>query len=58
MKQGFSRAKEGSWPAKIYQFNYEATKDAIANAMQNKPSAQDMIAKKDTAAHPFKGFDA
>ena len=44
--------------AKIYQYNYEATKDAIANAMQAKPSAQEMIDKKDTAAHPFKGFDA
>lgn len=44
--------------AKIYQYNYEATKDAIASAMQGKPSAQDMISKKDTAAHPFKGFDA
>lgn len=44
--------------AKIYQYNYEATKDAIANAMQGKPSAQEMIAKKDTAAHPFKGFES
>ncbi len=44
--------------AKIYQYNYEATKDAIASAMHGKPSAQDMIAKKDQAAHPFKGFDA
>ncbi|MEZ6076224.1 MAG: formaldehyde-activating enzyme [Pirellulaceae bacterium] len=32
--------------AKIYQYNYEATKAAIANAMQGKPTAQDMIAKK------------
>lgn len=44
--------------AKIYQYNYEATKDAIANAMQSKPSAQEMIDKKDSAAHPFKGFDS
>ncbi|GIW99380.1 MAG: formaldehyde-activating enzyme [Pirellulaceae bacterium] len=44
--------------AKIYQYNYEATKEAIANAMQGKPTADEMIAKKDTAAHPFKGFDA
>lgn len=42
--------------AKIYEYNYEATKDAIANAMQSKPSASEMVAKKDTAAHPFKGF--
>lgn len=44
--------------AKIYQYNYEATKLAIANAMQSKPSVKDVTAKKDTAAHPFKGFDA
>lgn len=44
--------------AKIYQYNYEATKDAIASAMQGKPSAQEMVSKKDSAAHPFKGFDA
>ena len=41
---------------KIYQYNYEATKMAIANAMQGKPTADEMLAQKDTAAHPFKGF--
>ena len=41
---------------KIYNYNYQATKDAIANAMQSKPSADEMIAKKDSASHPFKGF--
>lgn len=41
---------------KIYQYNYEATKMAIANAMQGKPTVDEMLAKKDTAAHPFKGF--
>ena len=41
---------------KIYNFNYEATKQAIAAAMQSKPSADEMIAKKDSAAHPFRGF--
>ena len=41
---------------KIYNYNLKATKDAIANAMKGKPSAAEMIAKKDTAAHPFKGF--
>lgn len=43
---------------KIYQYNYDATVEAIACAMKSLPSAQEMIAKKDTAAHPFKGFDA
>ena len=41
---------------KIYEYNYQATKDAIANAMGNKPSAQEMIAGKDKAEHPFRGF--
>ena len=41
---------------KIYDYNYEATKMAISNAMTGKPSADEMIAGKDDAAHPFKGF--
>ena len=41
---------------KIYEYNYNATKMAIANAMSNSPSADEMIAKKEDAAHPFRGF--
>jgi len=41
---------------KIYDYNYEATKMAIANAMGGKPSADEAIAQKD-ADHPFKGFE-
>lgn len=41
---------------KIYQYNYDATKQAIVNAMGNKPSADEMIAGKDSAKHPFRGF--
>ncbi len=41
---------------KIYEYNYEATKMAIANAMSGKPTAAEMIAAKDTAKHPFQGF--
>jgi 5,6,7,8-tetrahydromethanopterin hydro-lyase len=41
---------------KIYQYNYEATKNAIANAMKGAPSVDQMIAAKDAASHPFKGF--
>ena len=41
---------------KIYDFNYQATKDAIASAMANKPSVDEMIKGKDAAAHPFRGF--
>ena len=41
---------------KIYDYNYEATKMAIANAMGSKPSADEMLAGKEEAAHPFRGF--
>ncbi|TWT55135.1 Formaldehyde-activating enzyme [Rubripirellula amarantea] len=41
---------------KIYKYNYEATLESLKSAMGNKPSADDMLAKKDSAAHPFKGF--
>lgn len=41
---------------KIYNYNYSATKMAISNAMKGVPSADEMIAQKDAAAHPFKGF--
>lgn len=41
---------------KIYDYNYAATKQSIANAMGQKPSIDEVVAKKDTASHPFKGF--
>jgi len=41
---------------KIYEFNYAATVDAISSAMKGLPTAQQMLDKKDTAAHPFRGF--
>ena len=41
---------------KLYDFNYEATKMAIANAMNGSPSADEMIAGKEEAVHPFRGF--
>ncbi|MBI3467657.1 MAG: formaldehyde-activating enzyme [Planctomycetes bacterium] len=41
---------------KIYDYNYQATKDAIAAAMKGKPSADEMLAGKDKAKHPFQGF--
>ena len=40
---------------KILDYNYEATKLAIARAMKGEPSASEMLAKKDTAKHPFAG---
>ncbi len=41
--------------AKIREYNYEATKLSIARAMNNEPSADEMIAKKGTAKHPYSG---
>ena len=41
---------------KIYNYNYEATKQSLINAMGNTPSADEMLEKKDSSAHPFKGF--
>jgi len=41
---------------KIYQYNYEATKQSIINAMAGRPTADEMVAGKDKAEHPFKGF--
>ena len=41
---------------KIYEFNYEATKMAVQNAMAGKPTADEMLAGKEEAAHPFRGF--
>ncbi len=41
---------------KIYDYNYEATKMAIKSAMECKPSVDEMLAGKDEAAHPFRGF--
>jgi 5,6,7,8-tetrahydromethanopterin hydro-lyase len=41
---------------KIYDFNYEATKQSIAAAMKGQPSVKEMLAGKDAAKHPFRGF--
>jgi 5,6,7,8-tetrahydromethanopterin hydro-lyase len=41
--------------AKILDFNYAATKLSIERAMRGEPSAQQVIAGKDTAKHPFSG---
>ena len=38
---------------KIYQYNYEATKMAIKNAMTGEPKIADITAKKDSVKHPF-----
>ena len=41
---------------KIYQYNYDATKAAISSAMKQTPTADEMIAGKEKAVHPFRGF--
>jgi len=41
---------------KIYNYNYDATKQSIASAMSGKPSADEMVAQKDTVEHPFRRF--
>ena len=38
---------------KIYQYNYEATKQAIKNAMAGEPKVADITSKKDSVKHPF-----
>jgi 5,6,7,8-tetrahydromethanopterin hydro-lyase len=44
---------EASDDKKIYQYNYEATKLSIARAMKGEPKIDDILAKKDSAKHPF-----
>lgn len=39
--------------AKIQKYNYEATKEAIARAVAGSPTAQEVVAAKATATHPF-----
>lgn len=38
---------------KIQDYNYQATKEALARAIAGEPNAAEVTAKKDTAAHPF-----
>ncbi|MEW4527877.1 formaldehyde-activating enzyme [Maioricimonas sp. JC845] len=40
---------------KIFEYNYEATKLSIERAMKDEPSAEEMVAKKAQAKHPFSG---
>src|SRR2546427_3034599 len=38
---------------KIYDFNYQATKESIARALGKKPSVDEVVAGSKTAKHPF-----
>ena len=38
---------------KIQEYNYQATKESIARAIRGEPKASEVVAKRDTAKHPF-----
>ena len=38
---------------KIFDFNYQATKEAIANALANEPSVSTILGSSEAARHPF-----
>ena len=38
---------------KIQDYNYKATKESIARAVNGEPKAKDVVAKKGTVDHPF-----
>jgi 5,6,7,8-tetrahydromethanopterin hydro-lyase len=38
---------------KIQEYNYKATKESIERAVAGKPTAAEVVAQKDSAAHPF-----
>jgi 5,6,7,8-tetrahydromethanopterin hydro-lyase len=38
---------------KIYDYNYQATKESIQRALANKPTADEVILGSKTAKHPF-----
>ncbi|HSW40371.1 MAG TPA: formaldehyde-activating enzyme [Acidobacteriota bacterium] len=42
--------------AKIQKFNYEATRQAIKNAVAGKPSIDEILAKKGEMEHPFAAY--
>jgi 5,6,7,8-tetrahydromethanopterin hydro-lyase len=39
--------------AKIQQYNYQATKEALQRAIEGKPSAAEATAQRDSVKHPF-----
>jgi 5,6,7,8-tetrahydromethanopterin hydro-lyase len=40
---------------KIFQYNYQATKESIERALKGKPTIDEVIAGSKTATHPFAG---
>ena len=45
--------REAKDDKKIYEYNYEATKEAIERAMKGQPTLDGDHRQKDTAKHPF-----
>jgi 5,6,7,8-tetrahydromethanopterin hydro-lyase len=39
--------------AKIQDYNYQATKEALARAIKGEPKAAEVVAKRNDAKHPF-----
>jgi len=44
---------EATDDAKIQQYNYEATKEAIKRAVAGEPKAAEVVSQKGSAEHPF-----
>jgi 5,6,7,8-tetrahydromethanopterin hydro-lyase len=44
---------EAESDAKIQEYNYKATKEAIERAVKGEPKASEVVAKRNTAKHPF-----
>ena len=44
---------EAADDAKIQQYNYQATKEALQRAIRGEPRASDVVARYKTATHPF-----
>lgn len=44
---------EAADDAKIQEYNYTATKEALERAVAGKPTAAEVTAQKDSAEHPF-----
>lgn len=44
---------EASDDKKIQDFNYRATKEALARAVRGEPKAAEVVRQRDTAKHPF-----
>jgi len=42
---------------KIYQFNYQATKESIERALKGLPTVDSVVNGSKTARHPFSGVD-